>query len=155
MVVWMKKRSRTDYIVVHCADTPAKMDIGLQEIRKWHTSPDPNDASKPWLDVGYHFIIRRDGTREIGRQIDAQGSHVKGFNSCSVGICLVGGKGDDGKACNNFTKAQFDALWEVLQILRVHYPKAEVLGHKDLNPGKACPAFEVQPWYMKKLKEHN
>lgn len=140
----MKTRPRTDYIVVHCADTYASMDIGAKEIRKWHVE------DNGWSDIGYHFVIRRDGTREIGRKIDAQGSHVKGFNSCSVGICLVGGKGDDGKACNNFTKAQFDALWEVLQILRVHYPKAEVVGHRDLNGGKQCPSFEVSKWIQQK-----
>jgi N-acetylmuramoyl-L-alanine amidase len=151
----MKTRSRTDYIVVHCSATPPEDNIGAKEIRKWHTSPDPADPSKPWADIGYHFVIRRDGTREIGRHIDAQGSHVKGFNSCSIGICLIGGvdiRGKKGKPVNNFTKAQFDALWEVLQILRVHYPKAEVLGHKDLNDGKACPSFDIQKWYQQKME---
>ena len=143
----MKSRHRTEYIVIHCADTYARMDIGAKEIRKWHVE------DNGWSDIGYHFVIRRDGTREIGRPIEAQGSHVKGFNSVSVGICLVGGKGDDGKACNNFTKAQFDALWEVLQILRVHYPKAEVVGHRDLNGGKQCPSFEVSKWYQQKMEE--
>ena len=147
------KRPRTDYIVVHCADTYARMDIGLKEITHWHTDAPPKGNG--WSTVGYHFIIRRDGTREIGVPVDSAGIHVKGFNTCSVGVCLVGGKGDNGEAENNFTKAQFDALWEILEILRMHYPNAEVVGHRDLNPDKPCPSFDAKSWYAAKLQEHD
>jgi N-acetylmuramoyl-L-alanine amidase len=142
------KRSRTDYIVVHCSDTYERMDIGAKVIKKWHTE------ENGWADIGYHVVIRRDGTRELGRAMDQVGAHVKGFNSCSVGVCLVGGKGDDGKACNNFTKSQFDALWETIQILKMHYPKAEVVGHRDLNVGKECPSFDAKRWYAEKMMEN-
>ncbi len=47
-------------IVVHCAATPPSMNIGAAEIRKWHTD-------KGWSDIGYHYVIRRDGTQEEGR----------------------------------------------------------------------------------------
>jgi N-acetyl-anhydromuramyl-L-alanine amidase AmpD len=139
----MKTRTKTDYLVIHCAATKPSMDIGVKEIREWH-------KAQGWQDCGYHFVIRRDGTREIGRHHDLQGSHVKGFNNCSVGVCLVGGIDDDGKPANNFTLAQFNALDEVLQILKMHYPKAEILGHCELNPGKACPSFDVQKWLQQK-----
>ena len=144
------KRKITEYIVVHCSATTAVMDIGAAEIRRWHMSPDPKDASKPWKDIGYHFVIRRDGTKELGRDIDDVGSHVRGFNSCSVGICLVGGL-EGGKACENFTKAQYESLWSLIEVLKHRYPKAEVLGHRDLNVGKACPSFDAKAWHVNKM----
>lgn len=137
--VQFKKRSRTDYIVVHAADTYERMDIGVREIRQWH-------KANGWLDVGYHFIIRRDGTVEEGRAHDQIGSHVRGKNSTSVGICLVGGKGDDNKPVNNFTDAQFAALEIVLTRMQNEYTQAKIVGHKDLDSGKACPCFDVASW---------
>lgn len=146
------KRTRTDYIVVHCADTYADMDIGAKEIKRWHIK------EKGYSDIGYHFVIRRDGTREIGRNIDLHvpdmdevGAHVKGHNWHSIGICLVGGKGKNDKPEQNFTPEQYEALWEIIGILKVHYPKAEVVGHRDLNAGKACPSFDVKAAYAEHL----
>lgn len=132
----MMQRKRTDYIVIHCADTPANMDIGAAEIRKWHVE------DNGWNDIGYHFVIRRDGRREKGRDLAITGSHVKGFNSCSIGICLVGGMGG-----NNFTAPQFKELGKLVSEMKNKYPKAEVVGHCDLNLGKTCPSFNVIKWY--------
>lgn len=132
----MIKRNKTHYIVIHCADTPASMDIGAKEIRRWHVE------DNKWSDIGYHFVIRRDGRREIGRNIDVSGSHVKGFNSVSIGICMVGGKGG-----NNFTIAQFKELEKLVKEMVKKYPDAEVVGHCDLNAGKTCPSFNVIKWY--------
>lgn len=128
-------RTRTDYIVIHCADTPSTMDIGAKEIRQWHI------VDNGWADIGYHYVIRRNGLREHGRALEAIGSHVRGFNSCSVGVCMVGGKGG-----NNFTKLQFDELEKLVKELKLKYPKAEVVGHCELNSGKTCPSFDVQAW---------
>ncbi|MGL5965359.1 MAG: N-acetylmuramoyl-L-alanine amidase, partial [Fusobacteriaceae bacterium] len=82
-----KKRGSTDHIVIHCSATKPTMDIGVRDIRMWH-------KQQGWLDVGYHFIIKRDGTIEEGRPVDVVGSHVKNHNSNSVGVCLVGGVDD-------------------------------------------------------------
>lgn len=133
-------RTSTKYLVVHCAATKPTMDIGLREIRQWH-------REQGWLDIGYHFVIRRDGTVEKGREVGVIGSHVKGHNHESVGICLAGGINAQGKPENNFTPEQFAALdallWELQTTL---YPEATVLGHRELDSGKACPSFDVQKW---------
>ena len=78
-----RKRRETRDIVVHCSATPPKMDIGVREIRTWH-------IKRGFVDVGYHYVIRRDGSVETGRPHDTQGAHVRSFNKFSVGICLVG-----------------------------------------------------------------
>ena len=144
----MKKRNRTDFIVIHASATKTTMDIGAAEIRKWHTSPDKNDPSKPWQDIGYHYVIRRDGTLEDGRDLNTVGSHVAGYNSRSVGICLVGGVSDTGRSENNFTKEQFQTLETLVKKLTKVWPHAIVQGHRDFpNVKKDCPCFDVRDWW--------
>ena len=90
----MIERKKTDKLVVHCADTPEDMDIGAEKIREWHTK------ERGWDDIGYHWVIKRDGTLEAGRAINMQGAHAKAVNGSSIGCCLVG-RGD------NFTDDQY------------------------------------------------
>lgn len=133
-------RTKTDFIVVHAADTPPHMDIGRAEIDRWH-------KAQGWSMIGYHFVIRRDGTIEVGRNLTDVGAHAKGYNDRSVGICMVGGKSaTTGKAENNFTQQQFAALEKLLGELWAKFPKAVLKGHCDLDSGKACPCFDVKAW---------
>jgi len=137
-----------DTIVIHCAATTDGMDIGAEEIRKWHTDPKPEGNG--WSDIGYHAVIRRNGSIEPGRPIERKGAHVKGHNANSIGICIVGGiRVVDGKtiAANNFTRAQFAGLRILIQMYKDQHPGIKrVLGHRDLDPGKACPSFSVRDW---------
>lgn len=138
----MAKRKETKYIAIHCSATGGDMDIGAKEIDRWH-------RQKGFFSIGYHYVIRRDGTLELGRDEDAIGAHVQGYNAVSIGICLVGGVNADdiSKAENNFTEAQFIRLRDLLVDLRVRYPDAEVLGHRDFpDVAKACPSFDVRKW---------
>jgi N-acetylmuramoyl-L-alanine amidase len=132
---------------IHCSYTPPSMDIGVVEMRRWHTSPDPNDPSKPWADIGYHYIIRRNGLRELGRPLERQGAHVGGHNSDSIGICLVGGKAetDLSPECN-FTADQWSELQALVEELLIRFPNISILGHRDQAPGRACPTFNAGAW---------
>lgn len=131
-------RKETNAIFVHCSATKPSMDIGVREIRQWH-------KEKGWLDIGYHFVIRRDGTIEAGREQSAVGSHVQGHNSDSVGVCLVGGIDAKGNFEANFTPQQMGALALLLHELRGTYPKAVIRAHHDVAP-KACPSFNLSRW---------
>lgn len=138
-------RKSTDYIVLHCAQTNAHQDFGVEDIRQWHTLPPPKGNG--WKDVGYHYVIRRNGVIERGRAKFAIGAHVKGYNHNSVGICLVGGCDEEGNEENNFTDEQWDALKWLVGELRCLYPKAEILGHRDFpNVHKYCPSFDARAW---------
>lgn len=136
--VQFKPRTVTDAIFVHCSATKPSQDIGVDTIRMWH-------KQQGWLDVGYHFVIKRDGTVESGRPVDVVGSHVKDWNSRSVGVCLVGGIDANGKFESNFTPAQMSALRNKLAELKVLYPQADIKAHHDVAP-KACPSFDLQRW---------
>jgi|TARA_B100000287_G_scaffold257775_1_gene242276 N-acetylmuramoyl-L-alanine amidase len=132
----MIERKVTTHCVVHCADTPADMDIGAAEIRKWHTE------DNGWDDIGYHYVIRRDGILENGRDTKMQGAHCAalGMNGKSLGICLVG-RG------NNITEDQYLTLHSLIQTIKTMYPDVEVIGHSDAEPKKPnCPGFDVKQW---------
>lgn len=148
------KASDVRYLVVHCSATPAHRDIGRAEIDLMH-------RQRGFVDIGYHYVVRRDGRIETGRPENRAGAHVQGFNSRSLGICLVGGVKADGKTAEtNFTPAQYEALDGLLRRLQPKYPTAEILGHRDLSPDrnkdgritpnewlKECPTFAVRDWW--------
>ncbi len=129
------------YIVIHCAATRPDLDVGAKEIRQWH-------LARKWDDIGYHKVIRRDGTIEDGRPEHVAGAHAAGFNKVSVAVCLVGGVDKDNKPEDNFMPAQKKSLQELIGHWIEKYPDAEVLGHRDLKGvKKACPSFDVTSWF--------
>ena len=135
-----KQREKTEFIAIHCSATQGKADIGVTEMRRWH-------RERGFLDVGYHFIIRRNGVIELGREQEAVGAHVEGFNSVSVAICMVGGVDAKVKPEDNFTKDQYDTLLILVKKLMADYPEAIVQGHRDFpKVAKACPSFSVSAW---------
>jgi N-acetylmuramoyl-L-alanine amidase len=138
------KRKATDYIVIHCSATRGVQDIGAADIRRWH-------KAQGWSDIGYAWVIRRNGKVEAGRAQDAVGSHVKGYNHRSVGICMAGGLDDKTwKPVDNFTAAQWASLKTLVGRLVKTYPKAKVWGHRDFPAvAKACPCFNAKTWARK------
>ncbi len=134
--VQFKKRTETKVIFVHCSATKPTQDIGVRDIRIWHKS------ENGWLDVGYHFVIRRNGVIEDGRPVDTVGAHAYGHNGDSVAVCLVGGIDSQGEADSNYTCEQYETLKVLLKTLKASYPEAEIKGHRDVSD-KACPSFDV------------
>ncbi len=131
-----------EYIVVHCSATKPSADIGAAEIRRWH-------LDRGFSDIGYHFVIRRNGVLERGRPLKKPGAHVKGYNRRSIGICWVGGLNNiTGKPEDNRTEEQKITLATLVKALKEIWPYAEVKGHRDF-PGvkKACPCFDARAWW--------
>jgi hypothetical protein len=142
-------------IFIHCTATREGQDIDAATIRKWH-------KDKGWRDIGYHFVIRLDGTIEKGRDEEAPGAHVDGFNTGSIGVVYVGGIDTQGKPKDTRTAAQMTAMEQLVRALVAAYPRAEVLGHRDISPDrngngkvepsewlKACPCFDARAWWAK------
>ena len=127
-------------IILHCAATKPGMDIGRAEITKWHVD------GNGWNSIGYHFVIRRDGTVETGRSLEVAGAHVAGHNSDSIGICMVGGINDAGAADTNFTRHQWKSLEGLVDSLVTRFPGVTVTGHRDYA-NKACPTFSAEDWW--------
>lgn len=137
-----KNRETTKYLVVHCAATQNVSSFTWKTIDQMH-------RQQGWLGIGYHFVILTDGTIQRGRPLEAIGSHVKGYNNCSVGICLIGGVDAKGKSVDNFTEEQKESLKCLLDYLRGYYKdEVVVLGHRDFaGVHKDCPCFDVKGWY--------
>jgi N-acetylmuramoyl-L-alanine amidase len=121
-----------DSLIVHCSDSPNDRDIGVKEITEWHVK------ERHFRTVGYHYVIRRDGTVENGRDEFWAGAHVEGHNAHSIGICLVGR--------DVFTENQIHALEKLGKRLLEKYKltTANVFGHRDFNPHKTCPNIETK-----------
>lgn len=122
-----------DKIIIHCADTYSDQDIDAAEIDRWH-------KERGWSQIGYHFVIKRDGEVEKGRPIEKQGAHTLGHNRNSIGICLVGGK-----PRYNFRKVQMASLRNLVSGLKRDHPSAKVHGHNEFAD-KECPTFDVRVW---------
>ena len=129
-------------IIIHCSATPEGKDYTVAQIRQWHTLPKPKGNG--WRDIGYHFVIYRDGTVHKERPIEQIGAHCSGYNANSIGICYIGGCATDGKTPKDTrTEAQRAALIQLVSELKASYPSATVHGHNEFA-AKACPSFNVQ-----------
>ena len=137
-----------DLIVLHCSDTRPNQDYTIEKLRRDHRTR----GFGAW--PGYHVYIRRDGTLYYTRPVGVKGCHVKNWNARSIGICYEGGHAQDappiagrGKYVDNRTAEQLVVLDELLRTLLEVYPKARIVGHRDLNPNKACPCFDARHEY--------
>ena len=125
-----------DKHIIHCSDTPNNRDVTVEEIRDWHIK------GNEWDDIGYHFVIYRDGTLHIGRPLEQVGAHCYGQNSNSIGTCLIGR--------DKFTKKQMDTLVTHQKLLKALIPTLRTTqGHCDYNSQKTCPNFSVRDFLKK------
>lgn len=123
-------------IVVHCSANRADSVLRLTDIDRVH-------RSLGWKGCGYHYVIPTDGTIEKGRDESETGAHCRFHNRHSIGVCYIGGLSADGIPEDTRTEAQRVALRKLLENLHRKYPRALIVGHRDLNPQKACPCFDA------------
>ena len=137
------KKENVKYIVVHCSATLPGQHCDAETIDRWH-------RRNGWSMIGNHYVVLKDGTVEHGRPLFYQGAHVgkpKNLNPVSIGVCYIGGLAADGTTADTRTREQKEALRRLIGQLRRRDPQATVVGHRDLNPGKACPCFNAKPEY--------
>ena len=139
---------KVDEVIIHCSATRPNwmQDMGglakVAEIRRWHVE------DRNWSDIGYHYVIDRSGKVFDGRPEARVGAHVKGRNSNSIGICLIGGFGGSAGDIfdNHFTEEQDAALRKLIgQLQRRYTDITKISGHNQYSP-KACPCFSVPAW---------
>ena len=144
------------YVVVHCSASKVTTNFTLKDLHHLHV-----DICH-WSDIGYHYLVRLDGTIQNGRDVDIIGAHVEGYNLHSIGIAYVGGLNNSGKATDTRTENQKAALLNLLRDLRELYPRALIKGHRDYSPDKngngvvepsewmkECPCFDARQEYAK------
>lgn len=122
-------------IILHCTATKEGQDYSVEQVRKWH-------LDRGFNDIGYHFLIRLDGTVEAGRPLETVGAHCKGHNANSIGIAYVGGLDKNGRPKDTRTLPQKEAMRRLVYDLKQYFPRLEVHGHNEYST-KACPCFSV------------
>ena len=129
-------------IVVHCSAVKPDQMSSAAQIDTWH-------RDRGFKGIGYHYVIRRDGTIEPGRPEWMIGAHCVNHNKYSIGVCYEGGLDIRGQPADTRTEAQKASLRKLLEELHERYPRAVIVGHHDLNPHKACPCFDAAHEYFK------
>lgn len=141
-------------IIIHCSATRPEwfdkkpLSAKVKEIKRWHVE------ERKWSDIGYHFIIDRDGKIANGRDVGTAGAHTASKNANSIGVCLIGGHGSNptDKFLDHFTSEQEAALKTLLEDLQaLHKDIKKVSGHNEYA-NKACPGFKVKEWISGKPK---
>lgn len=129
-------------IVIHCSATPEGMTYPLETLRADH-------KKRGFVDVGYHYYIRKDGTVQEGRPLNQIGAHAKGYNTGSIGICYEGGLDANRKPKDTRTEAQKKSLLTLLKAtLRLYPTITRICGHRDLpKVAKDCPCFDAENEY--------
>lgn len=142
------------FLVIHCTATPEGREVSSAEIRRWHTSPPP--AGRGWKQVGYTDLFHLDGRVERlvrnneDMTVDAfeVTNGASGYNSVARHIVYVGGCDKAMKPKDTRTAAQKEALKRYVRDFHERFPQIRIVGHHDLNAGKACPSFDVQKWLL-------
>lgn len=145
-----------DRIVIHCSATRhSDAHLDRKFVRQLHVE------GNGWSDIGYHWIITRAGVIQKARPLERAGAHAKGFNSTSIGICLMGGLADNSFPTEGFHYFSIDqqlALAWLVARTRDVFPdislptskeptlnQPRILGHRDLpDVKKLCPTFNVK-----------
>lgn len=131
----MRKISK---IILHHSLTKDSKTVSVGAIRKYHTK------TLSWSDIGYHFLIElmRDDIEIVcGRMLDKKGSHCRGFNTDSIGICFIGNYD-----LEEPSKEMWDAGVKLVAFLMRQYDIISIKGHVDYNSKKTCPGklFDLQ-----------
>ncbi len=128
-------------LIIHCSATPEGQSLDFETCRNDHI------RHRGFRDIGYHYYITRDGEIHCGRPLEQAGAHCRQHNRHSIGICYEGGLNAEGRPCDTRTLAQRGSLLALLRELKHAFPHALVVGHRDLNPQKACPCFDAVQEY--------
>jgi N-acetylmuramoyl-L-alanine amidase len=117
-------------LIIHCSDSDNPKHDDVSVIRQWH-------LKRGFVDVGYHYFIKKNGIIQIGRPMYMVGAHCLNQNLTSIGICL------SGKI--EFTSDQFRATRQLCEDLvdRYKIKETEIYPHNHFDKKKSCPNFNL------------
>lgn len=106
--------------------------------------------AKGWKHPGYHYAVMPSGRIEQMLPEEEVSNGVQGYNSTSINVAYIGGIDRNSKAIDNRTSEQKKSLVDLLKQLRERYPKARIMGHRDISPDKNGNGI-IDPW--ERIKE--
>lgn len=136
-------------VVVHWSETPTNKNIGSEELNDIHLEAGLNG-------IGYHYIIRRDGSLQRGRPVNLQGQHASnnGHDSRSIAIVFIGGINvpsetrnlEDFISVRSLTRSQFNTFDHFCRAFYAVWPGGQILGHSDIDSLANDPGFDVRAY---------
>ena len=133
-------------VVVHWTETFTNKNIGAEEINSIH-------LGLGMKGIGYHYVIRRDGSIQRGRPLSKQGDHssANDHDKFSIGLVFVGGFNCSSGTPNpetflssqSLTRAQMTSFEQFCRAFYKRYPGGQVLGHNDIDTKELDPGFDV------------
>lgn len=122
------------HINVHCSASDFDHHDNVQSIYQWHV------IENGWSDIGYHYIITKNGDVHICRPIHRTPASIKNHNSGGIGIMLTGNY--------VFSEAQFRSLRALIRNLQFEYNISDdnVKGHNEYEGhfNRKCPNFDLK-----------
>ena len=147
MITQGSARYPVDEIVLHCSATrpdwmlDRSFNARYRELRRWHMQ------DRGWSDIGYHWVIDRDGEVLPGRAETTLGAGVMDHNTGVIHICLLGGHGSSqtDQFRDHFTAQQSRAVLSLIGSIAGRTRITRISGHNEWA-AKACPGFYVPTW---------
>lgn len=139
------KREVTE-LVVHWTETPTNKNIGSEELNDLHVAFGLDG-------LGYHYVIRRDGTLQRGRPVNIVGQHAPTNNhdQRSIGIVFVGGINapsgtpnlDSFISAQSLTRSQLNTFDHICRAFYAVFPGGQIIGHSEIDEDEFDPGFSV------------
>jgi hypothetical protein len=133
-------------VVTHWSETHTNKNIGSEEINKYHLDLGLDG-------IGYHYVIRRDGSLQRGRPVNTQGQHapVNSHDLRSIGIVFVGGinvpsgtpNSENFLSVQSLTRSQLNTFDHFCRSFYAVFPGGQIIGHNDIDEDEIDPGFEV------------
>jgi len=125
---------------IHHTDTPtndsSSPEARLRQIQSYHIDV------KGWCDIGYHYLISRDGRIWEGRPDSLMGAHTGGANSGNIGIAVMGTYDS-----TQLTSTQFEQLVGLVSALGeahgIDLTRSRIKGHSEYK-STSCPGDAIR-----------
>jgi hypothetical protein len=122
-------------MTVHHTETPTNDSMSpaarLRQIQAYHMDV------KGWCDIGYHYLMSRDGQLWEGRRDTLLGAHAGGNNTGNIGISVMGSHD-----ATPITETQINSIAKLIKGISdqrgIAINRTKIKGHREYNP-TTCP----------------
>ena len=122
-------------MAIHHTETPTNDSMSpaarLRQIQSYHMDV------KGWCDIGYHYLMSRDGELWEGRRDTLLGAHAGGNNTGNIGISVMGTHDS-----TPLTETQLNSIARLVRGLsdqkHIVIDRGRIKGHREYNP-TSCP----------------
>lgn len=146
-------------VIAHWTASYTNQDWGSEKVHELH-------QQRGFSGIGYHYVIKRDGTLQRGRPLERRGAHSKayGHNNYSIGVSMAGGYNcpSNTPSPNRYISADSlttQSLATFEWFMRCFYdvfPGGQTYGHNDTSDlGKVDPGFDCQEYVRIKFGKTN